>query len=337
MNKKINNPDELLTKEVKLIRDKLLKRLMLTDKYLMSTSGKNYVSSCIKNNKKFILKIRRIDTKDNKTEFTREAVIYNMLEKSKHPILFFPQNVTTNKGQQKDYLLYDFIKGTESGTYFFLNRPARENLTAKMVIESLKFIQSKTKAVNKKVSLRKLDTIFYKKLIAVNRKVGKKYLKKDYLIGKKLINKNIGFFQKNKVFVHGDFNLKNIILPYQPKTTKIIPNRLSIIDWSDASLGNPSFDAVFFYISSWNNKTLQNNFKQQVIKDLAIDIKLFNLNVLLLVPKFFSMTVQFEAAITDEFKRGIFNAKVHKKLMKTAADSRAAQINIYQKSLLELK
>jgi len=337
MNKKINNPDELLTKEVKLIKDKLLKRFKLTEKYLMSTSGKNYVSSCIKNDKKFILKIRRINTKDNKTEFTREAVIYNMLEKSKHPILFFPKNVTTNNSQQKNYLLYDFIKGTESGTYFFLNRPAKENLTTKMIIESLKFIQSKTKAVNKKVSLKKLDTKFYKKLITENKKVGKKYLKKDYLIGKNLVIENIDLFQKNKVFVHGDFNLKNIILPYQPKSTKIIPNKLSIIDWSDASLGNPAFDAVFFYICSWNNKTLQNDFKQQIIKDLAIDIKLFNLNVLLLVPKFFYMTIQFEAAVTDEFKRGIFNAKVHKKLMKIAADSRAAQINIYQKSLLELK
>lgn len=334
MLKKINLPTELLTPRVAKIRDELLSRFKLSASHLMSTSGKNYVALCLDQNKnRYLLKIIRQLGPQNKAEFSREANIYEYFEKIKHPQILFTKNVITNPGPAKEYLLYNFIKGTECGTYFFLNTPARENLSARMIIKALIFLHQQTQPIQKQVQLQKLDSKFYKKLLTIYQKTGQKYLGSDFFQGRKLVLENLAALQKNKVFTHGDFNLKNLILPYPKNSQQVIKNKLALIDWSDATLANPGYDAAFFMIACGNKPQLQADFAKQVQSKLKVSKKIFYTNLLVLIPRFIEMTVQFELAITAEYKQKIFNKKIYSKLITTAHNSRAGQIKLYRQIL----
>ena len=329
MKNKIFTPEELLTPRVKNVRDKLLRGFGLTKKYLMSTSGKNYVLQCFdKNKKRYLLKIRRVNTLQNKKEFTKEASIYKFFEKKKAANPQFPRNVFTNTNKEKQFIIYDYIGGIEAGTYFFIYPRTKRYLNPKSITDALDFLQKNTNLIKKKTTLEKLDKKFYQDFIRTYQSSGKKFLgKKLYQGGLEIIKKNFSLLTKNLVLAHGDFNAKNIILPIINR--RVSKNKIAVIDWSDAALANPAWDQAFIYLVSWNYK--------RALDYLKIDQKIFDVDCLVLIPKLLNVTSNYIKAINYEYRAGMHKARMKKKFIEEATQAQGYYKNLYKEIIQKYK
>ncbi len=329
MSAAINIAKQLKTPAVNKIKNKLLKNFDLTEKHLMSTSGRNYVSLCKdKKNNKYILKIRRENTKKNKKNFTKEALVYDFFKNKKNNFLVFPDIIKIDSVKDKQYLLYRYLDGEDSGIYFFLSKNAKKNLNPETVLKSLDFIQKQTKNIKKKIKLDKLENDFYIKFYKKYKKSFLKNLNNDlYERGLKIIKKNLTILMKKFVFVHNDFNPKNVIL-LKKKDKKFIKNKIALIDWSDAALGNSAWDAGFIYLASWNNS----KFNKKIRNYHNEKKQIFNLNCLILIPKLFNIVNNYKEAINYEYKSGKFDKKTKERHIDNANKASAS----YQKKYKEL-
>lgn len=323
----INTPKQLNTRQIKNMKQRLLEKFNLEEKFLMSTSGRNYVVQCINEDKKrFLLKMRRLNTKQNKKEFTKEALIYKFFEKRGKQNLLFPKNVIIDPAKEKTYLIYDFARGHEAGTYFFIHGRAKRHLDPRMIFNALDFLHKWSKQLDKKMRLDKMNRGFILDFIKKHKLAGEKLLGKNLSKqGHALVNENINLLTKNLVLNHGDFNPKNVLLPIKNKKT--LKNKLLIIDWSDAFLANPFWDLAYIFLASWNYKKLNT----AIVKEVGNNKKILDLNCLILIPKFIEITQDYIKAIKYEYKSGWHSAATKNTLLKTADDAREYYKNLYKK------
>ncbi|MFH0818506.1 MAG: phosphotransferase [Patescibacteria group bacterium] len=315
--------DQILERKLKLI----YRQFKMTPVALMSTSGTYLVWLLKKNNKKYLIKIRRRHSKATKQNFIKEILFNNFLSSLKITKLQTPKNIKYNFDREPEYLLYQIIAGYALSNYFYFVDAFQNhhNDHWPSLTNHLTLIQKNTDLFLKEASLKKikLQPHYFLENFVWFKKYEKNLI--NYfsipIINKleKILLLCQADFNQNLVLTHGDLNPKNIILNKN--------QHIGIIDWSDLQLNNEYFDLAFLWLCSWNRPSEQ----IRLIKSIK-NKHLFYLNTLVWLPKFYQLLTDAHLAAKNECVSGVINRQQRNYLLKliNQADS------YYQKNISKI-
>ncbi len=308
----------------------IYKKYNLTPIYHMSTSG-SYVVVQAKNNQgeKFIIKLRRRATNQAYQQFYKETTFFKFLSKQNIPNSYSPAQIIVNTKIQPEYIIYSYINSHPlNGYYFYIGRRRKTTFYQTNLGEYLNHLHSLTNKFTTKHPEIKLPLIKFNQLLkqfdqylpACQPLIPSQQIKKireALLLEKKFIQSS------PLVLSHGDFNPKNILIG---------KNGISIIDWSDLALANPTYDLAMLSLSLWEDPALANQWKFDNLSALQVDMnkqKLFLLNQLFLFPRFIKIIQDSITGLDDDRQKNIISQTAHDKVKDIAKQALvAAQENL---------
>lgn len=316
--------------KIKKTLNKILANNSLNVLYNMSNSCDFVVKQCVsKDNKRYILKIRKRQSDFLKQQFINEIFINIFLGK-KFPEKFPYKIIDYNIEEEPEFLLYKMIKASPlNGYYFLIGARNKKKYKPNEIVELIFLLQKQTNIFQKENSKIKLSSNNYESSLnsfLEYQKINKQYFSdEDISLAKKIIEKNKNLLDKNLVLSHGDLNPKNVLIKDDGETT--------FIDWTGVELNNYLSDFVNFYLSSWNAKGKQQELKKEIFKKFDNNETLFNLNILILTGDFFRILNDSLKGLNDDFQKNILDEKAKEKMTNKIKLAEISAIKQFKQSL----
>ena len=316
-------------KNLQKILDKVLLENDWKILYNMSTSGDFIVKQCINSKKEnFILKIRKRKSKRLKQQFINEIFINIFLEK--YYKNDFPYKVVYyDISEGEETLLYKMVEGrTLNGYYFLIGKRNAKYYNPKKIIDLISLVQQqgdKFIAFDDNIKLEKKGYEKSKHHLLKYEEIYNTYFGNDYFLRiKGFIKSYKKLFDDNLTLSHGDLNPKNVLISND--------NIVTLIDWTDISLGNSLSDISKFYLASWNVKSKQKELKKLALEKNNNNEKLFNLNILILTGEFIKILNDSYNGVIKDFENGDIDNATKNKLVNEIFKAREYTIETYRNS-----